>query len=333
MGVTESGRARAELPGISRGRSATRPRRAFIPFKTSATDADDSQVPANTATSIVPAATQEVHGGDETIRVGGARVSVGGLELSSAGDVVGPVDPLSFGWTSNNARATVGEDRLDLATLEQLPGFNVAVGPYESFVPGPKSGRPSWRGWASGHAPPAAVMSQHGHEHPSGVAVGTLAYFDRLSDALGAVAKRLPAEPGRSPMVVYDFVQGRRIEIVFTPIANPPGEGNVYVVDDGVAFKIGWTMGEPASRIRGLQTGNPRELRCVALVTGVTPKAEGLLHRHFDAMNINLVGEWYERRPILDAVADHGDLASYLDSVLPAGTHTVELRSPLHDAE
>lgn len=259
-----------------------------------------------------------------------ASVSVGEVETSPAGDIVGPVDPLSFGWTSDNARAAVGEDRRDLATLEQLPGFSVAVGPYESFVPGPKRGRPRWRGWASGHAPPAAVMSQHGYEHPSGVAVGTLAYFDRLSDALGTVAKRLPAEPKRSPMVVYDFVQGRRIEIDFTPIVNPPGEGNVYVVDDGVALKIGWTMGEPASRIRGLQTGNPRELRCVALVTGVTPEAERLLHRHFDAMNLNLVGEWYERRPILDAAADHGDLARYLDSVLPTGSHVVELRSPLH---
>jgi hypothetical protein len=271
-----------------------------------------------------------VHNGEHTTRIGVVH-SVGDIELSSAGDVISPVDPLSFGWTSSNARAVVGEDRLDLSTLEQLPGFSVSVAPYASFVPGPKHGRQCWRGWASGHAPPAAVMSQHGYEHPSGEAVGTLAYFDRLSDALGTVAKRLPAKPTRSPMIVYDFVQGRRIEIEFTPTANPPGEGNVYVVDDGMALKIGWTMGEPASRIRGLQTGNPRELRCVALITGVTPKAERLLHRHFDAMNLNLVGEWYERRPILDAAGAHGDLARYLDSLLPPGSHVVELRSPLHD--
>jgi len=114
-------------------------------------------------------------------------------------------------------------------------------------------------------------MSQHGCEHPdSSTPVGTLAYFDRLTDALGTVAKRLPAEPGRSPMVVYDFVQGRRIAITFTPTLNPPGNGNVYVIDDGVAFKIGWTLGEPTNRIRGLQTGNSRPLTCVALISGVT---------------------------------------------------------------
>ena len=250
------------------------------------------------------------------------------FELSEAGDIVGPVDPLSFGWISTNAREGVGEDRRDIAMVEQLPGIALGITDYDSFVPGPKLGRPKWRQWQHGHAPPAALMSQHGYEHDSGLAVGTLAYFDRLTDALGIVAKRLPAQPHRSPMIVYDFVQGRRIEIAFTPIENPPGEGNVYVVDDGEAFKIGWTMGQPANRIRGLQTGNPRELRCVALVKGVTPLAERLLHTHFDALNLNLVGEWYQREPILKAAAAHGDLASYLDSLLPAGTHVVELRSP-----
>ena len=91
---------------------------------------------------------------------------VAGCHLSDAGDIVGPVDPLTFGWTSNNAREGVGDDRRDLNAVEQLPGFTALVTNYESFAPGPRRGRRSWRQWQPGHAPPAAVMSQHGYEHP-----------------------------------------------------------------------------------------------------------------------------------------------------------------------
>ena len=91
---------------------------------------------------------------------------VAGFHLSDAGDIVGPVDPLTFGWTSNNAGEGVADDRRDLNAVEQLRGFSLLVTDYESFAPGPREGRRSWRQWQPGHAPPVAVMSQHGYEHP-----------------------------------------------------------------------------------------------------------------------------------------------------------------------
>lgn len=116
------------------------------------------------------------------------------------------VDPDSFGWRPKKSRVEA-EQRRTLEDVCGLPGFRVVVEDGPSFVPG---GRPSrsvpWLEWKSGAAPPAAAQSRDGIG-------GTLAYFDRLSDALGRVTRRLPGRPDRSPFLVNDFVSGRVIRV------------------------------------------------------------------------------------------------------------------------
>jgi hypothetical protein len=67
-----------------------------------------------------------------------------------------------------------------------------------------------------------------------------------------------PGAPHRAPFIVHDFVGGRRIIVDYqAPPLEPGGSGIVYVLDDGDAFKIGYTSGYLAARVAGLQTRMP----------------------------------------------------------------------------
>jgi hypothetical protein len=163
--------------------------------------------------------------------------------------------------------------------------------------------------WAPGSAPPAAAESKGGEG-------GTLAYFDRLSDALGRVMERLPSDPDRSPFVVHDFVSGHRIEIVYTPPpVGPGGEGVVYVLDDGDALKIGHTLGPPAARVASLQIGNPRRISTVTTIASASSQVEAPLQNQLAAWNRR--GEWFERAPILKEVARAGGWERFFRENLP----------------
>ena len=48
----------------------------------------------------------------------------------------------------------------------------------------------------------------------------------------------------------------------------------MYVLDDGEAFKIGYTNGYVAARVADLQTGNQRLIRTVAEVGSASPAVE-----------------------------------------------------------
>ena len=228
-----------------------------------------------------------------------------------------PFEPERFGWASPGGK-TSPEMRRSLDQLQTLPGFSVVVQPGPSLVPGPRPNRSvQWRSWAAGASPPAAAESKGG-------VGGTLAYSDRLTDALGLVAQRLPVDPGRSPFVVHDFVGGRQFWITYTPEPlGPGGEGVVYVLDDGHAFKIGHTTGHVAVRVAGLQTGNPRLIRTVATVGPATDAVEAHLHTQFGTLSLR--GEWFRRSEVAALVDSAGGWEPFLRSHLPDGEWIVTL--------
>jgi hypothetical protein len=64
----------------------------------------------------------------------------------------------------------------------------------------------------------------------------------------------------------------------------------IYVICAGNALKIGWTTGNPKSRLDALQTGNAQKLGLAAMWDG-TRDEERALHRRFAQWRIQ--GEWF----------------------------------------
>lgn len=230
--------------------------------------------------------------------------------VKSAAGVEDPIEPEVWLWVTRD-NAVAAELRRSVEQLRGLPGFSLSIATGPAFVPGPRKRSAPWMAWPEGTAPPAAIESKGG-------VGGTLAYFNRLSDALGRVALRLPVHPERSPFLVHDFIQGRVISVTYTPPpVGPGGEGVVYVVDDGYAIKIGHTYGPPAARIAGLQTGNPRVIHAIATIAAASPAVEG--HLHAALAGLALRGEWFKRTELLDRVRAAGGWDAFLRAVLPTG--------------
>lgn len=226
------------------------------------------------------------------------------------------VEPADWGWHGPQAD-DLPEWRRTLAEMTALPGFDIAVESGPMFVPGPRPGHHSWKEWSDGEAPPAAAKSRGG-------IAGTLAYFDRLSDALGRVARRLPGRPERGPFLVHDFVTGRVIKLDYTlPPAAPGGPGTVYLVSDGHSIKIGYTESTVAQRIAGMQTGNPRTIIPIVTIHGVTAEVETSLHGAFSQHNGT--GEWFHREPLLNAAGQAGGWEPLLRSHLGSGDWLVRI--------
>jgi hypothetical protein len=199
-----------------------------------------------------------------------------------------PIEPESFGWTGPQGKA-IPDLRRSLEQVAALPGFHVSVEPCDAFVPGPnpKQRGDRWLKWEPEAAPPAAGLSRGGDN-------GTRAYFDRLSDALGRTVERLLPHPECGPFLVYDFVGGRLIRVIYDPPPLiPGGPGTVYVLDDGDAIKIGHTEKQVAIRVASLQTGNPRVIRTIATIAGASSDVETHLHNEFAQWNRR--GEWFDR--------------------------------------
>lgn len=78
---------------------------------------------------------------------------------------------------------------------------------------------------------------------------------------------------------------------------HPDGRGWIYFVQDGVdgPIKIGFSE-QPAQRLQGLQSGNPRPLRFVGGFVGRMPQ-EKALHKQFDYLAMS--GEWFRPEPDL----------------------------------
>lgn len=220
------------------------------------------------------------------------------------------VDPDSFGWRPKKSRVKA-EQRRTLDDVRGLPGFRVDVEDGPSFIPGKRPSRSvPWLEWKPGTAPPAAVQSRNGVD-------GTLSYFDRLSDALGRVTKRLPGRPDRSPFLVNDFVGARAIRVHYEERLQPDGSGRVYLVTDGDGIKIGYTSSSVTARIAGLQTGNPRSIRAVVTVHGASVSVEEHLHKEFAKFRGS--GEWFDWQPLVGLALAEGGWELLLRSVIGEG--------------
>ena len=75
-------------------------------------------------------------------------------------------------------------------------------------------------------------------------------------------------------------------------------KGRVYVIASRGACKIGFTSGNPADRLKSLQTGNPNRLELVGSVEGER-FLEDLAHMRFESCRLE--GEWFRMNP-LDAL-------------------------------
>lgn len=232
-----------------------------------------------------------------------------------------PMDPSDWGWVRAGGRKARVEARWPIDTLRAMPGFTVEKHPRTPFVPGPKVRSARWDHFVDGAAPPAAVLSKGGSQE------GTLAYWDRLSEAIAHVGQVLPAAPHRSPMLIHDFVGGRLFRVSYaTPAPSPTGLGTVYVLEDGFAIKVGFTDGPVAKRIAGLQTGNPRTITVIAEIGGATADTEALLHRALGEWNVK--GEWFARDAIVAHAAAAGGFKRFLESVLETPGWTVVVHPP-----
>lgn len=69
--------------------------------------------------------------------------------------------------------------------------------------------------------------------------------------------------------------------------------GSIYFVQavDGGPIKIGFSR-NPEHRLRGLQTGSPKELRIIALIPNKTRQLEREFHQHLAEHRMS--GEWFE---------------------------------------
>jgi hypothetical protein len=67
----------------------------------------------------------------------------------------------------------------------------------------------------------------------------------------------------------------------------------IYLIQDEIYFKIGYTYKSPKLRLDELQIGNPRILTLINTYNCIDGKGlEFLLHRYFHTKHI--LGEWYQ---------------------------------------
>jgi hypothetical protein len=217
--------------------------------------------------------------------------------------VKSPVDPSQWGWVKEGGAHDHADMRRSIDTLRALPGFVIEERPDVRYLPGPKRRGLAWGRFTDGAAPPAGVQSKDGN--------GTLAYYNRLSEAVGYVAERLPVDPGRSPMLINDFVGGRLFRVTYTPpLPSATGLGTVYVLEDGSGIKIGYTGGPVAKRIGELQTGNSRRITIIAAMSNATADLEALIHSKLDEWNVT--GEWFARDHLVAQAAAAGGFGPWL---------------------
>jgi hypothetical protein len=234
---------------------------------------------------------------------------LGDVDKVDEDGVIESFDPSVWGWQTHGGRHDFAEYRRSIDSLRGVTGFDIEESHGKRFVPGPRVRRAVWGQFHDGAAPPAAQRSLGGS--------GTIAYFDRLSEALGATGQLLPSNPGRSPMIVYDFVIGREFTIQYAaPAPTATGHGTVYLLEDGFGIKVGYTNGPVAKRVAELQIGNSRKITSIAEILDATPETEALLHSVLNEWNVT--GEWFAREPVIVQAGVAGGFDAWLKKVLGA---------------
>lgn len=228
------------------------------------------------------------------------------------------VDPDQWGWVSE-----APENRRRVEDISALPGYTVTITSDPSLfrVPGPKPKRSKGSlKWDDGAAPAAVTMSK------AGAADCAAARYGRLSDALAWATSALPRNPQSRPFHVWDLLVGRLIVVDYQPVIAPGGVGSVYVVEDGIGVKIGYTTGEVAIRVAGLQTGNPRLISTVATILDADDVVEAHLHSQFAKWAMQ--GEWFDRNQLLALARAAGGWKELLRQRLPERDWNIVLEAP-----
>lgn len=223
------------------------------------------------------------------------------------------VNPDDWNWGTGQA-----EKRRSVEEIQGLPYFTVTVEDGPSILPGPKPKRPKALFQSDpGAAPPARAKSNG----------GASGKYSRLSDALGYAVWTLPRNPQSNPFRVDDLVAGRLIVIDYSPPPPPPeGKGLVYIVEDGLGIKIGYTAGPAASRVADLQTGNPRLISVIATISGASDIVELHLHNEFAQWNVR--GEWFDRSSVLALAREEGGWKELIQTRLPPGAWQIAVFPP-----
>ena len=86
---------------------------------------------------------------------------------------------------------------------------------------------------------------------------------------------------------------------LYARLAGTMSCGTIYVLSDGTAVKIGFTMNNPRTRLESCQTGNPRKIELLTTTLG-TIEDESRVHRMLSAFR--LCGEWFEDCKPVEAV-------------------------------
>ena len=100
----------------------------------------------------------------------------------------------------------------------------------------------------------------------------------------------------------------------------------MYILDDGVAFKVGYTGGTVAIRIQGLQTGNPRQIMVVAELANATEETEDALHAALNDWNVR--GEWFDRASVVAQITAAGSVKDWLDTLPGVNARYVPIHPP-----
>jgi hypothetical protein len=222
------------------------------------------------------------------------------------------IDPDRLGW-ARPLNLPPADRRMSIQDVKDLPGFSVTEEDGIRRLPGPKPKHKPRTGYVDGASPPALLRNER----------ELSAYYDRLSDALGSAVQRLLSSPESPPVIVDDFVGGRRFTVHYRPILEPGGPGSVYVVTDGHAYKIGHANVPVERRIRGLQTGNPREIRTVAIIRQAPLTIERVLHKRF--AQHALKGEWFSLEGLEALVEQSSGWRELLLSSLPEGPWEIDI--------
>jgi len=128
-------------------------------------------------------------------------------------------------------------------------------------------------------------------------------------------------------MVIWDFVAGQRHDVRYVAAEpNLDGKGTVYLLDDGVGIKIGFTFGPVAKRVGELQTGNPRRILTMAEIHNVDVAVETRLQKV--AAEWSVGGEWYDRQRLILKAVGVGGIKSWIRLSLGPGVGAIVVHPP-----
>lgn len=145
------------------------------------------------------------------------------------------------------------------------------------------------------HGPRRATAIQAAQDYCDYVNGAPSATQITLNSADHAPAPRGPQQP-----IHPKRAEAYRLLREATADEEKTAEGYVYLITDGTAYKIGQSSAHPNTRLKGLQTGNPRSLSLLSFMEVPDRHAtETALHAKYIKVQGKCVGEWFMRDPAI----------------------------------